>query len=331
MASLVVATLGSITAHAISETDYDQAFQTIILPFMDSGERFTFPAHDGIPLAGIRFVRPDARATIVYVPGRSEAWIRGAETFYDLYQAGFNVFVYDHRGQGYSPRLVSKNPQIGHVHWFSDYADDLNEFVEKIVRAQVPESQKLYLLAHSMGGAVATDYLTSHVHPFSAVILSAPMFQVDTRPYPEMIAKTIVNSAVAFGQGKKYAAGQDDFDFTVPFQGNTLTTSTARYAAYQDMNRRFPDSVLGGASNRWVQQALRGSRRIRKSMDRLNIPMVLLQAGNDRLVKSPGQIQACAKSPLCTLIAIPGAEHELLNERDELRNLVFGIVFATFR
>lgn len=333
--SLALLTLASsllpIAAQAIPETDYDQAYQTLILPFLDSGERFTFAAHDGIPLSGVKFIRPDAKATIVYLSGRTGAWIRDGEIFYDLYQAGFNVFVYDHRGQGFSPRLVAKNPQIGHVAWFSDYAQDLNRFVETVVRPQAPQGQKLFLLAHSMGAAIATDYLTSYVHPFASVILSAPMYQVDTRPYPEPIAAAIVNSAVAFGQGKKYAAGQTDFDFNTPFQGNTLTTSPARYAAFQDMSRRFPDAVLGGASNRWVQQALRGSRRIRNSVARLNIPMILLQAGNDRIVKPKGQIDGCKKSPLCTLISIPGAEHELLNERDELRNLVFGIVFATFQ
>lgn len=40
--------------------------------------------------------------------------------------------------------------------------------------------QERFLLAHSMGGAIATRYIqTTPAHPFSALALSAPMFGVN--------------------------------------------------------------------------------------------------------------------------------------------------------
>ena len=40
--------------------------------------------------------------------------------------------------------------------------------------------QKLFLFAHSMGGAIGADFLEEYPEYFNSAILSAPMFQVNT-------------------------------------------------------------------------------------------------------------------------------------------------------
>jgi len=92
----------------------------------------------------------------VIVNGRNESYWKYQELFYELYSHGYDVYAYDHRGQGESGRIL-KDPQVGYVAEFDYYVDDLDTFIYDVVK---PERYKnRYLLAHSMGGAVATLYL----------------------------------------------------------------------------------------------------------------------------------------------------------------------------
>lgn len=64
-----------------------------------------------------------------------------------------DVMIIDHRGQGRSGRLLSDTHR-GHVVNFSDYVDDLAALWQQQV---VPGHwRKRFILAHSMGGAIAT-------------------------------------------------------------------------------------------------------------------------------------------------------------------------------
>ncbi len=75
------------------------------------------------------------------------------EVAYDLFHCGFDVMIIDHRGQGRSGRLLSDTHR-GHVVNFSDYVDDLAALWQQQV---VPGHwRKRFILAHSMGGAIAT-------------------------------------------------------------------------------------------------------------------------------------------------------------------------------
>jgi len=70
---------------ALPEKNYDSEWKKTILPFLDSGERFTFRSADGVTeLQGIRFVHPNAKGTIVVVNGSTESWLKYGEFFYDL-------------------------------------------------------------------------------------------------------------------------------------------------------------------------------------------------------------------------------------------------------
>ena len=127
--------------HAISEKNYQHDYQETILPFLKSGEQFNFQSADGkYALSAIRFTHPDEKGLIVVVNGQSEPWLKYGEVFYDLYQKGYSVYSYDHRGQGLSPHLGANNSQIGHVDHFLHFPLDLNEFMEKVIKPVHPQS-----------------------------------------------------------------------------------------------------------------------------------------------------------------------------------------------
>ena len=329
----IVATLIVMAAppslHAISEEDYPAAFRAKVLPFLDKGDRFTLASADGRhELSAVLFPHPYEKGLIVVVNGRSESWLKYGEVFHDLYEKGFSVASYDHRGQGLSPRLVSGNPQIGQLDDFALYGRDLGAFLKALARVHKVHDEKIYLLAHSMGAAVAVDYLARHPSPspFRAIAFTSPMFRINTAPYPETIAGMVVGILSAVGLGKAYAPGEHDRDPTETFAANRITSSRSRWEAIREVWSGHPSAVVAGASSDWVLQAIRATRRIRDALPSLRTKSLILQSGRDLLVINepppPGEN--------FHILLFPEARHELLMERDETREKALGEIIGFF-
>lgn len=321
---ILLALLATITpCLAISENNYAQTYQNTVIPFLNSGQRFNFPSADGkYALSGIRFLHPHAKGVIVVVNGFSQSWLQYGELFYDLYQQGYSVISYDHRGQGLSPHLVSFNSQIGYVRDFSEYNDDLDAFMKRVVQPLHPGTRGLFLIAHSMGAAAATEYLERHstTAPFDAVVFCAPMYQITTAPYPEWLAQTIVGTAHLLGLGKHYAIGKHDYNPNEPFKSNKVTQSFVRWQADRELKINHLQAVIGGPSNEWVNTSLSKTRRIRSKEAAVTPPMLLLEAGKDQLVINQAESQAGAIIPHCRLLSFPESQHEILMEKDPIRD-----------
>jgi hypothetical protein len=57
----------------------------------------------------------------------------------------------------------------------------------------------------------------------------------------------------------------------------------------------------------------------RRNAGSVAIPVLLLQAGSDAMVRNDGQNEACARMRDCALLQFPEALHEILMERDAIR------------
>lgn len=95
---------------------------------------------------------------MILVNGCAENLLKWTELAYDFYRQGYDVLVFDHRGQGYSQRLL-KDHDKGYIDEFRFYADDLTLLVEKITSLYHYRSQ--HILAHSLGALISTYYLAS--------------------------------------------------------------------------------------------------------------------------------------------------------------------------
>jgi len=312
--------LSGVTAlHAIPENDYASTYEKVVVPFLSSGQRFTFRSADGkTDLQGIRFTHPGAKGVIVVVNGNTESWLKYGELFYDLYRNGFSVISYDHRGQGLSPHLVPANSQVGQIDDFALYAADLNAFVRQEIVSE--KTKKAFLLAHSMGGGIALDYLEHYPSPFRAVVLSAPMIRINTAPYPESVAWAAAAFFQTIGLGNHYVMGKHDRNPQEPFEGNTLTSSKDRWDGIQSVWNAHPEAVLGGPSNGWVARAIPRTTEIRKRLPGIKGNILILQAGKDQFVMNPDQDMAQRNIPGALLVRFPDARHEILTESDPIRD-----------
>ena len=193
--------------------------------FWRQREEAEFTGVDDIPVHFVRFHAEKNDRVIVVCPGRIESYVKYAELAYDLFHSGFDVLIIDHRGQGRSGRMLS-DPHRGHVDNFNDYVDDLTAFWQQEV---LPGPwRKRYILAHSMGGAIATLFLQRHPNQCDAIALCAPMFGIVMR-FPDWMVRHILDWAEGHPRIREgYAMGTGRWR-ALPFGMNALTHSRQRY------------------------------------------------------------------------------------------------------
>jgi alpha-beta hydrolase superfamily lysophospholipase len=83
-----------------------------------------------------------------------------------------------------------------------------------------------------------------------------------------------------------------------------------------------PEIRLGGVTYRWAYETLKTTRKMRNIAASLELPILLLQAGKDNVVKDTSQNTVCSRAQNCTLIRYPDAAHNLFYETDKTRNKV---------
>lgn len=262
------------------------------------------------------------KKALVVIPGKGEAALKYSELVYDLKDTNTDIYILDHRGQGESDRLTDDRHKE-YVEHFSDYVSDLKKFMDHVVKPN--NYKKIWAVAHSMGGAVLGGYLLKYPNEFSAVVLSAPMFQINTDPYPEGVALVLAKSFVLVGRGRDYAPGQgpEEGPKNQTVLNNPYSLSEVRYQSKHEFYQEFPELQVAGVANRWVLESLVFTNKLQKMAHLFQVPTFLFQAGSDKVVRPKGQNKICLSSKeFCKLEIIPEAEHELLMERDSIRNVV---------
>ena len=200
--------LSTATVHAIPETNYSADYDAQVMPWADTGFVSTFSGKDGKSIGYISFVEASSDDAIIILNGRTENYLKYLETAYDLRGLGASIYMMDHRGQGHSQRLLSDKDK-GYVKSFNDYVEDLKKFVDHIVK---PEGHsRVFILAHSLGGAVATRFSQTYPGKVQGLMLSAPMLEINTSPYPESIAYAAARTLTWFWQGESYAPGRGPY------------------------------------------------------------------------------------------------------------------------
>lgn len=312
------------------ETHFTQFMSQTVAPWWQMRNEGHYHTSDNTQLYWCSITSPQHNKVIVVVNGRLESTWKYQELFYDLFQQGYDIYSFDHRGQGLSERLTDDR-EIGHVNEFNDYVCDLSELV---IKFDLHHYSQRYLLAHSMGGTIATRYLQTHTaHPFDALALSAPMFGIcmpwQLRPIAMPLSKMLTYAYPT----PRYAPGYGPYHVK-PFAINPLTHSEARYQWFRNLYTQKPELKLGGPSPRWVWQGLIAAKLCLQNIHTLTLPTLLLQAESDKIVDNAAQTrfmtQLARTSPNSTMQIIDGARHELLFESDHFRNQALHAIIKHF-
>jgi lysophospholipase len=94
--------------------------------------------------------------------------------------------------------------------------------------------------------------------------------------------------------------------------------------------KEYPETQMGGVSYHWLFESLKTLKNIQNSEYVLNTPLLLLQAGDDSIVKPGGQNQFCEVARNCRKIVFPSSKHEILMERDLIRDQALQMISEFF-
>ena len=281
----------------------------------------TFATEDGL---SIRYgiwspASGPCRGSVLLLNGRKEFLEKYAETIAELNARGFAVYSIDWRGQGLSARLLADGLK-GHVRNYGDYLQDLDQFVTQFV---LPAGNRpLIVLAHSMGAHIALRFLQQHPDTIDRAVLTSPMIDIRTAPYPRPLIGLLARSAIIAGLSQAYlpgATGRSALQRT--FEGNPLTSDPRRFAVERDLVTRHPDLALGGPTFGWLAATLESIALTQRPgfLETITLPLLMVSAGRDQVVCKESQRRACLRMPRCRLLLLEDAMHEVLMECDGIR------------
>ncbi|MGU5680452.1 alpha/beta fold hydrolase [Aeromonas allosaccharophila] len=315
--ALAVTNTYPLTSEADVPTLYRQTLPDFWRQHAVEGE---FKGKDGVTIryAALRQAKVDR--AILIVNGRVESYLKYQELAWDLWRQGYSLYLIDHRGQGMSGRMLD-NPQKGYVDQFDDYVVDLKQFHDQVIMADQPA--KLFLLAHSMGGAISARYLERWPDDIKAAVLSSPMMGINLGGLPKWLAKGLAATLGTVGGWigePPYGPGQGPYQDD-GFADNGLTHSHSRYQAFRQLYEQYPQIKLGGATAHWIYQGITGADAVIAEAGAIKTPLLVLQAGDDKIVDNAAQDRFCtlAKCEGGKPLRIEGAWHELLMETDDKR------------
>ncbi len=259
---------------------------------------------------------------VILVNGRAESILKWTEIAYDFYQQGYDVLAFDHRGQGYSDRLLP-DPEKGHIDEFRFYMEDMQTIIRQVENQYDYEQQ--FIVAHSMGALISSYYLAHYDHHITKAVFCSPFFGVPLkRP---ILDKIIISFMLLFGQGSRYVFGKEGFH-PANLLDNGLSFCKTRMKWHNRINRNHPDIHLGGPTFRWVHLNINAIAKLPHILPKIETPILVLHPEKDPIVDNKNLENLTALLRNGEKQMISRTKHELLFERDEKRTAILQKIFA---
>lgn len=287
-------------------------------------------AKDGRKLRAAIAVPNSPKGTVVLVCGRGDFIERWFETIADLLRRGFAVATFDFRGQGGSERAYEDRYRDG-IKSFTEYDDDFTSFMTQVVLPDCPPP--FYAIGHSTGGLILLRALIKRTW-FERAVLSAPLIGVDTGLWPLSLVRLMCALAPKVGLGRLFLPGQSKRPLALQnFPGNNLTSDQRRFNQATTTLAKQPDLGLGGPTFSWLNAALHALRQMNlpAKSTAFRAPILIVAAGRDRVVDNEATRRFCTAASGVSLAVIPEARHEILFERDSIREQFFAAFDAFTR
>ena len=254
--------------------------------------------------------------SLVFVNGWAENIYKYIELFYDLNEKGFSpIYTYDHRGQGFSDRILP-DPSVGYVEDYSFYRQDLQTFIRIVTQDEEVNKDKLFLIAHSMGGLIAVDYLQTRSQQsyFKAVVLSSPMLRMEV--FHPILSPIIlgISNVVCWFDCLSSVPGINMEDM----KKGIVTSSQAREKFSLDITKIFPGVTIERPSYHWILESFSAMDRVEREAQPIPVPLLILQSEEETLVSNSAQKDFCL-SQNCQLKTLSG-KHEHFMEKDAVRD-----------
>lgn len=309
----------------LSEQEYEAALPAIKATLDALRETAVITSADGCQIYCERYLKEENSTNLLIVHGFTEFSAKYREMIHLFLSVGFNVFIFDQRGHGFSGREV-EDLRLAHVGKFESYAEDLAAVMDQWV-LPATKGMPLYLFSHSMGGAASLLYLADHPGLVEKAILCSPM----VRPLTRGVPRPIVLAALWY-YGRKEGWDQKfphspEFSKTPGFDA-APDESYARFKANLDIRIRHPEYQNSSATNGWLMEALTVERKLLTAkVFGIETPMLMLRAGNDQIVCNKAQARLLKKLRNCRQLLFADAKHTIFAGKPETIQAFYSAIF----
>ena len=237
------------------------------------------------------------RATVLLIPGQGDHGGRYTHVGQALADAGFALAALDMRGNGRSSGRRGDAPSYDTL--LGDIARGVHE------ARPIAPTRHLFLLGHSMGGQLATNYVIRGDVSLTGVILSSPWFRLALHlPWWKVRAgRTLARVHPTYTYPNTLTAAQlsDDASFRASVDTEAI--------AHGRITARLAAALIDAG-----EAALRDAGVF-------DLSLLVMQAGQDVVVDGIASeaFAARAGTPDCTFQLYPDSRHELLHNRDRDR------------
>jgi lysophospholipase len=282
--------------------------------------RWTAP--DGHAIRRIDWANPhgDPRGSILFMPGRGDAYEKYLEALGQWHAQGWRVTAADWRGQAGSGRL-GIDAVTGHVDDFAIWIEDLARFWAEW-KNETPGPH--VLVGHSMGGHLVLRALVERKVDPEAVVMTAPMLGLHPRFVPSAVLHGAARLMTALGDPRRPAWKWSEKPGQLPVgRANLLTHDAERYADEHWWREKRPELVMGPGSWGWTRAGIASIRLLDRpgALEAVRTPVLILATDADRLVEYGAIERAARRLPQAELIRFgPEARHEILREADGVRD-----------
>ena len=237
---------------------------------------------------------PTTKALLLFHRGHEHSG-RWQETVAALGLGDCAVFAWDQRGHGLSSGERGSAPDLATV------IRDVEEWVHHLRTTHGIELPDTVVLAHSLGAVIATAWVHDYAPPIRGLILATPAFRV----------KLYVPLAVPFLRLRQQIFGPG---YVKSFVKASMLTHDPEQAAHYNADpmifRQIAVNLLLDLHDT--------SARLLDDAGAVNVPLLVLAAGSDWVVKESAQRQFVerASSPVKRFETLPGFSHAIFHEKD---------------
>ncbi len=294
--------------------------------FYNEGIENYFYGIDSIPIYYKIFKHHSSeKGAILISTGRTESAIKYKELIYDLYQNGYSIYIHDHRGQGLSGRMA-KDSEIGHIDVFQNYISDMKMFYQRILLPN--KHSAIYLLSHSMGGAIGMIYLQQFTKDFKAAAFSSPMLGLSFIQCS--LGKALDKNEPVYAPTQKgYLESRESFE------SNTLTNSKTRFSLFYETYQNEPRVRLGGVSLHWINESCNQFQTISNNIGAIKTPSIIFSAEEEEIVDPNAHVKFIEKARTFNApiegYFVKNAKHELFIEKDRTRSNVLSRILDFYK
>lgn len=236
----------------------------------------------------------EAKAVIVIVHGASEHHGRYGWLIEMWRSSGFHVIMGDLPGQG----LTSRS-QRGHIDKFDEYILEVKAWIKTAYQFDLP----VFLIGHSMGGLISIRVLQEEKFDLAGVILSSPCLGLTHTP-PKIL------DFLSHGLNKVFPKLRVDSGLSVE-----MATRNAEVREIDSTDTLYVTKM----SIRWYRELVTAMKNaFEKISSTGDIPMLVMQAGDDKIVNKESVKEWFNKVPLSEkrYKEWPDFYHEIFNEPD---------------